>query len=564
MTTGQVASILQIPKPLSDRVLVNESVRYVQEKLQHCVATCNHDIKQDKFFPRRLLDVYDEKLKIVEFNDQRDVQRDTRYITLSYCWGDPMQAASQVKLTEQSEDRFKSGFSIEELSPIQRDAVHATRALGVHFVWIDALCIRQDSRSDWERESSVMDRIYANSFLTICTLTSASCQEGFLQRPEYPRRIKIPYDPSRDDSECFEIGSGAVYDSNTMWAESDIANNRWSTRGWTFQEKLLATRILYFGNTGLHFACSARLCSEFCGLEEQPRDLVLDAMLKLRDPKDICRSWYQDVAQRFSARQLTYIRDTLPALSGLARRFAEATGDRYLAGLWESDLVHGLLWVLLLPEHDSLSHLVESLEDEQTQIGPSWTWAGRGELGPFLRGKRDLLSRRQSLQVNQLQCKILHAATNPNGQDSFGTVSGGVLIVEAYICQLGQAKYIWKVDSSRVRSHLGRHANYGDFCIQKRNEKGLSFSCNLDWIPSEEEQWQSELIMALIGSFEESGSHSGSSLSRPYGLLLHKTGVADQYVRVGVFGPLNRETEEQQLLDIGFFHEFESRVITIV
>ncbi|KAF7522104.1 hypothetical protein G7054_g12251 [Neopestalotiopsis clavispora] len=548
-----------MPKPLSDRALIDKEIRFVQKRLQHCVAICDHNNERDGFLPRRLLYVYHEKLRIVEFNDEHVAKRDTRYVTLSYCWGAPVEAASQVKLTDQNAVHLKSGFSIEELSPIQKDAVHATRILGVPFVWIDALCIRQDSRSDWERESSVMDRIYANSYLTICTLTSASCQEGFLQRPEYPRRIKIPYDMTRDDSECFEIGHAAVYDSDSDWTESDIENNRWNTRGWTFQEKLLATRILYFGNTGLHFACSTRLCSEFSDFDEKPRSLVLDAILKIQDSKSIYHSWYSHVAQKFSARQLTYIGDTLPALSGLARRFAEATNDRYLAGLWRKDLVHGLLWTLRRPEFNSLLDLVESLKEKQNYVGPSWTWAGRGALSSFLRGKRDLLSRSHSLQVSHLQCKVMRASTTPNGQDSFGTVSGGILILEAYICPLRLAGFSWKTQESPWRPHMG------DFWIHKPNEKGVFFFCNLDWNPLEEVQWPGELTMALIGSIEDSGSHRGSNISRPSGLLLYKTGTPEQYVRVGLFGPSIRKARKQDRpLHLGFFHNFESKIITIV
>jgi hypothetical protein len=47
-----------------------------------------------------------------------------------------------------------------------RDAVEATRELGVEFLWIDSLCILQDSVDDWDIESNRMHDVYRYSYLT--------------------------------------------------------------------------------------------------------------------------------------------------------------------------------------------------------------------------------------------------------------------------------------------------------------------------------------------------------------------------------------------------------------
>jgi hypothetical protein len=75
------------------------------------------------------------------------------------------------------------------------------------------------------------------------------------------------------------------------------------------------------------------------------------------------RFWIQ-VALDYSRRVITYDRDRLPALSGLARRFRDVTGDMYLAGLWKETLCSGLMW-----------HAVRELESRQmTYVAPSWSW----------------------------------------------------------------------------------------------------------------------------------------------------------------------------------------------
>lgn len=51
-----------------------------------------------------------------------------------------------------------------------RDAVTATQAFGIRYLWIDALCIIQDSAKDWEKESSQMGDIYRGSTLTMAAI----------------------------------------------------------------------------------------------------------------------------------------------------------------------------------------------------------------------------------------------------------------------------------------------------------------------------------------------------------------------------------------------------------
>ncbi|KAI8629439.1 hypothetical protein F5Y19DRAFT_82086 [Xylariaceae sp. FL1651] len=59
-----------------------------------------------------------------------------------------------------------------------RDAAQVTRDLGIHYLWIDALCILQDSDGDWHHESVRMANIYGNSFVTIFATGAWNCQGG--------------------------------------------------------------------------------------------------------------------------------------------------------------------------------------------------------------------------------------------------------------------------------------------------------------------------------------------------------------------------------------------------
>jgi hypothetical protein len=52
----------------------------------------------------------------------------------------------------------------------------------------------------------------------------------------------------------------------------------------------------------------------------------------------------------YSMRTMTKMSDRSPALSGLARKFTDITGDLYLAGMWKNDLARELLWKAMAGE----------------------------------------------------------------------------------------------------------------------------------------------------------------------------------------------------------------------
>ena len=541
----------------------------MKTSIDRCFSSCKHANSIDHgFLPSRLVAVTGPTLRIIYPHVGRRERLDTRYVTLSYCWGHPKQASSQLKLTSTVQKRLESGFTIDELAPIQRDAIRVAQALSIPFIWIDALCIMQDNRQDWEQESATMDRIYASSYVTICILTSNSCQDGFIERPNHPGRIRLPYDPTTAASgESYELGHGAIYEDPAIssWNESDLESNAWNTRGWTFQEKLMSTRRLYFGNAGLHFSCSNRLSSEYSGVEQEPQSLMLHNILNLRNPSSLYQAWYNHIAAPYSTRTLTYMPDTLSAISGLARHFARLTADQYVAGLWRQDLLHGLFWVLHHPPHDSLANLVESIIHPPLYIAPSWSWVGRGQLSFFLRGRRDLLSR-LTAQRAQLECDNLWANATPGGYDEFGAISEGILTLETRVCPLELGRYVWEPQSADT--HIG------DYHLERPGQPTKTFSCYLDWEPrvTGTEAWAREITMALVGSvkkdpsdFSNNSSGNPPMLAEPFGLLLYPTPVAARYIRVGLFGPTARRLgDNQERLRLEDFMSYAKQSVTII
>jgi hypothetical protein len=164
-----------------------------------------------------------------------------KYTALSYCWGPPCDVKKQYKTKQKLLKERLHAIPFIELIPVVRDAVIVARRLSIPYLWVDSLCIIQDDTMDWGNEASLMGLVYSNAYITTCSLSSSTCQNGFLGRPSQARKAqKVESDEMLRDWHC----------------------SSWSNRGWTFQEENLSTRLVYFGTSRIHFCCSNRIYTE--------------------------------------------------------------------------------------------------------------------------------------------------------------------------------------------------------------------------------------------------------------------------------------------------------------
>src|SRR5579859_4922271 len=91
------------------------------------------------------------------------------YLALSYCWGSRKECP--WVLTTGNIESFMTRIHLHSLPRSFQDVIKLARGLYERYIWIDSLCILQDSPDDWEKEASSMARIYANS---LCTIISPS------------------------------------------------------------------------------------------------------------------------------------------------------------------------------------------------------------------------------------------------------------------------------------------------------------------------------------------------------------------------------------------------------
>lgn len=74
----------------------------------------------------------------------------------------------------------KRSIPLSSLNQTFRDAINVTRSLDLQYLWIDSLCIIQDSPSDWTRVSAKICSVYNNAILNIAATSAANGDESFL------------------------------------------------------------------------------------------------------------------------------------------------------------------------------------------------------------------------------------------------------------------------------------------------------------------------------------------------------------------------------------------------
>ena len=558
-----------MPNPLSGGSLGQHSLAFLQSNILRCVSSCEHALPDAKgFLPTRLIDVRRDQLRIVETRHDPDFKQlkasDSRYSTLSYCWGSRSEGLSQLRFTKDTQPQLQSGFLVDAMSAVQKDAVRVTRALGIPYLWIDALCILQGDADDWELESSLMHKIYGNSYVTICNLKSRSCQQGFLSDDRL--RVNIPFD-TRDrtkEAECYEIGPGSVsgcsvrgFEHDT-WSRLDFQNTQWISRAWTFQEATLSTRMILFAQSGLYFSCSSGLVWEYGCVLEEPLNFSIHGILQDASAADMYRNWNQKIATQFSGRQATYLTDSLPALSGAAQIFAAALDDEYVAGMWKRDLLAGLFWKMEDPLCGSLAKLLQSFDGPY--IGPSWSWVGRpegesavGKVKGFGPGRCNIYPMRSSATLRRY-CDTLKTQTVLSGVDKYGKISGATLLIKTRVYPLALGWYHLPDDDDDDDG--GRLIDHGNAYLEQPGGNKVAFSYHLDFFPNPDvndpdQSWKHELTLVLLGSINYESSESKDELGEmPCGLIVHEAKTDDSYYRVGTFGPSTSDASSGTVSDL--------------
>ena len=391
---------------------------------------CKNPIQTAARLPTRLLQIEKSgewfKIKLCQSSA---LKPSTSYATLSHVWG----SGSPIRLLNNNLLRCQQDIPIVSLPQTFADAVLLTNILGLGYLWIDSLCIIQDSTLDWELESSTMCSVYRGSTLNIVASASVDCNGGlFRQRNPFlvtPCTIDVNF-----QNKAGARGRGPYALSCEIAFNRDpLADEPLGRRAWAVQERILAPRCLYFTARKIYFACREKITTDvdpysfhgfrivgnpfnFWGID-RPNLATSASELRLH-----LEEW-QGLVQLYTHAQLSRESDKLVAIAGLAehmQRTRLGPTITYLAGLWSHDLLDMLMW----KREESLV----SLARPKAYRAPTWSWAS-------VEGEVEWVSDADYVGFPDqfYGASIVEAQTYPTG-NPFGSVHGGYIQIRGRFC----------------------------------------------------------------------------------------------------------------------------------
>ncbi|KAI1141501.1 HET-domain-containing protein [Hypoxylon sp. FL0543] len=276
--------------------LSQEALQWVKSRLEICFKHHVCSEWMDKPLPVRVLTF--ERSCGGEISVKLVLKRSEsgRYAVLSHCWGSHLSCTTR---NDNLSERMQ-GIPWTELPQTFQDAICYCLELGIRYLWIDALCILQDDQNDWQIESSRMADTYQNSYISLAATSSDRGTSGcFQKQPTAPTERSFAARSATGGVHQILIRHQLPHWSATP-NELSARNNPLLSRGWVFQERVLAPRILHFCKQELVWECGELTCCE-CGgvLESQNMKMQFALATRLKSEGELADSEYENAQERF-------------------------------------------------------------------------------------------------------------------------------------------------------------------------------------------------------------------------------------------------------------------------
>lgn len=480
------------------------SVRWTKDKLRECQdvhSNCRPIIQG--YLPDRVISMsplaFQERIAGDEMS-QADVKlykpsggEASAYATLSHRWGN----SQPLSLRLDSISSFQQNIPWQSLPKTFQQAMVFAWKLGIEYIWIDSLCIIQDSKEDWLEQSGKMADIYENSTITLAGTASSGPESGLFIEPSLHLQgyvtdgtvevvatkhteVQCLLAKASTDNPVMHIKASPSHNSPAHFTHDDLPLLK---RGWVYQERLLSPRIVHFGAIDLIWECN---CDMACYCKHYRGSGSRNAITHPVKPQHIASvraaseghghvgRWVQ-VVEAYTAMDFTYESDRLPAIAGVAKQFRRnMANQRYIAGLWEEGLLSGLTWsrATIITALVMWKHRVLELKPRPfaVKVSPSWSWISVPGAITYP------MSRYMGTQGGGPKVKKIEF--DNDGETEFMTLRGGTITLHGKLMTFKQ----------RV-IHTSSGARYGAF------RPGFSgfFGVSRDYGPDEDEvinEWQ--------------------------------------------------------------------------
>lgn len=540
--------VLESPKTWSLETLNN-----IRSWLQSCRSThdrCNK-VKAGSRLPLRLIDVMSTELIQNQPPDEIDQEtfnllslehlhnvhivstlnslpQETPYLTLSHRWGNPPSILLQKTTSYLLSDDISPHLLGCAEAAVFRHAVHVTRALGFRYIWIDALCITQDDEVEKTTEIMHMDEIYFNSMLNI-SATEGQAREGLVFDRKvhgtnpYRAIVRVPEVQEEMHLQAF----------HEKWF-LQLTEGPLNQRGWVFQERMLATRIVHFTKDQVFWECHSLMASEILP-EGMPQDKDSEQRYLSRDVginstnsdmQEVKIQWY-DLIETYSRTSLSFPDDHLLAISAVAKRFCSTMRlepSDYLAGMWKDDLPLSLLW-----NQDPLPGRVgpESISiGREFKHAPSWSWASI--MAPLeIVGFYNLIPTAEVVHVQIMR-------RSPNFFDGSDSCR---LRLRGPVCKVHR-----KVQDGVPWIHAGQQTRLQELDEFRQSYFKRDLALTINWDTSRRIVAANKFFLLLLAVDDDDENEAMN-----YGIILLRIENSATYVRVGYFSVVGIEYPGSEL-----------------
>ncbi|KAI1080665.1 heterokaryon incompatibility protein-domain-containing protein [Whalleya microplaca] len=362
---GQSSVDPQLQSPLHTRAVISSRQDFglIRTWMSRCHS--EHGIDCQPYYPSRFLGF---TLRVIDVEDGcvREAPSECHYIALSYVWG----RVEQLSLTSSTYEDLSKPTALSRSSGIPstiRDAMTMCRRLGERYLWVDTLCIIQDSDTDKSEQISHMDEIYAGAVLTIVNAGASSANDP-IPGVECDSNSRIP-GPSH------KVG-GLQLSVVTANISTMMSQSAWEQRGWTFQENVLSKRLLVVTESLTFFRCAHALWRE--DRVQEPQHAIVHEFERYfmepqrsngdirKDPERLEKTVtdYIDIVKVYPKRRFSNEADILLAFEGIQQTMLAQIGA-FFWGLPKRYMNTALLW-----------NSAEPGLLERRPGFPSWSWAG--------------------------------------------------------------------------------------------------------------------------------------------------------------------------------------------
>ncbi|KAI9772555.1 MAG: hypothetical protein M1840_000760 [Geoglossum simile] len=523
----------------------DESFTQISEWLRNCAGHHTACKANTDRLPNRVIDVGTLGSPLVRLYETTN--KIAPYACLSHCWG----KTPINRTTSETYAQHLESISWDSLSRTFQDAITVVRRLGLQYLWIDSLCVVQDSEGDWQKESALMASIYGNAYLTIAATKSSSGSGGcFSTAAQEHRALKLNLidDNTGVAHPIYVRRQIPHYDPNATRGR----HYPLLTRAWCFQERLLSPRVLHFGSQELLWEClsdASRECTRVRGrsdirteaLESISTNLERLMLGKVTHMRALSSSHsrpalavrWRNIVEEYSGLDLTYGNDKFPAISGTANQMRiYRPKAKYLAGLWEDDLIQDLLWEPF------------QLEDHrpETWRAPSWSWAS---VNGQIRYTNSISHPTRRIIVEVLDARVIPViASNDMGRAKSGYLVLSGPLVPATL-HLRPQPYIY--------GRLTEYEISAASAATALNTESLGFKSDYTLV-----DWGEQMVYCLWMVIKNERTGFGMALKRVAVADKDRDGDCDVYERIGTVWTW-REVDETWETRVG-----ERKVVKII